>query len=62
MMLRCFATTAALLGVGSMDPVLGDFSAAMGLALIRCVLRSSGSGAPPAAPARHQSGSRGISS
>jgi hypothetical protein len=32
---RCSASAAAIPGVGSMDPVLGDFPAAMGLAPIQ---------------------------
>jgi hypothetical protein len=47
-----FAMTAALLGVGSPDPALGDFPAAMGLDPVQGVKRISGSGAPPTAPVR----------
>jgi hypothetical protein len=42
------ASSATSSAVGSSDSAFGDFPLALGLALIQGVLRSSGSGAPPA--------------
>jgi hypothetical protein len=55
MVMVFIATTTALQRVGSTDPAIGDFPAAMGLAPIQGLRRSSGSGAPPTAPVRRRS-------
>ena len=54
MVFRSSATLATFQVVGSPDPVLGDFPAAMGLAPVQGVLQSSGSGVPLIAPARRR--------
>ena len=48
------ASSATSSAVGSVDPAIGDFPLAMGLASIQGVLRSSGSGAPPTASVRRR--------
>jgi hypothetical protein len=50
MVLKTCATATAIQRVGSVDPAIGDFPSATGLAPIQGVKRSSGSGAPPTAP------------
>jgi hypothetical protein len=52
MVCRSFAATLAFQGVGSSDPLSGDFPAAEGLAPNQGVKRSSVSSAPPARSAR----------
>ena len=51
---RRFATEVVVQGVGSPEPLSGDFPLAMGLAPLNQGLRSSGSGAPPARSALRQ--------
>ena len=55
MTLASIVTKTAFLRVGSVDPAVGDFQPATGLAPIQGLRRSSGSGAPSTAPVRRPS-------